>query len=56
MTQSMDTAVGPDTIACAAAAQQAMAEYFRDLIRDRRSDRWNDLPTGLMAAEHEGDP
>ena len=56
VTQSMDTAVGPDGIACAAAAQQAMAEYFRDLIGDRRSSPWNDLLTGLMAAEHEGDP
>jgi cytochrome P450 len=55
VTQSMDTAVGPDGTARAAAAQRAMAEYFRDLIGHRRSSPGNDMLAGLMAAEHEGD-
>jgi hypothetical protein len=55
VTQSMDTAPSPDEIAHVAAAQQAMAEYFRDLIGDRRNSPQNDMLTGLMAAEDEGD-
>lgn len=55
VTQSMDAAIGADGIGRAAAAQKAMAEYFRDLIDDRRSSPRSDLLTGLMAAEHEGE-
>jgi pimeloyl-[acyl-carrier protein] synthase len=54
MTQSLDAAADSDAFAHGIAAQQAIAEYFRNLIAERRKCPRTDLVTGLIAAEHEG--
>lgn len=55
LTESVDTAVASAAFARGIAVQQAIAEYFRDLIAERRKCPRADLVTGLMAVEHEGE-
>jgi len=55
MTQSLDAAAGSDASARGIAAQQAIDEYFRGLIAERRQCPRTDLTTRLIAAEHDGD-
>jgi cytochrome P450 len=55
MTQGLGAAAGSDAFADGIAAQQAIDEYFFDLIATRRKYPQTDFVTGLIAAEQEGE-
>jgi pimeloyl-[acyl-carrier protein] synthase len=54
MTQSLDAAAGAEVSARGAAAQQAIDDYFRALVAERRRCPRHDLVSALIAAEHGG--
>lgn len=55
MSRSLDAPAGSDASACGNAAQQAVDEYFRGLIAERRQSPGTDFVSGLIAAEHDGE-
>jgi cytochrome P450 len=55
MSESLDVAAGSHASARGNAAQQAITEYFRGLIAERRQRPRTDLVSRLIAAEHDCD-
>jgi cytochrome P450 len=55
LARSLDPIVTPEIIAAADQATLAFLDYFRLLVAKRRQDPQNDLLSGLIAAEEQGD-
>lgn len=55
LARSLDPIVTPEIIAAADQATVAFADYFRSLVATRRKNPQNDLLSGLIAAEEQGD-
>lgn len=55
LARSLDPIVTPEIIAAADQATLAFLDYFRLLVAKRRHDPQNDLLSGLIAAEEQGD-
>ncbi len=55
LARSLDPIITPEIIEAANQATVAFYEYFRDLIAKRRQNLQNDLLSGLIAAEEQGD-
>ena len=55
LARSLDPILTPEIIAAADQATVAFLDYFRLLVAKRRQDPQNDLLSGLIAAEEQGD-
>ena len=55
LARSLDPIVTPEIMAAASEATVAFADYFRVLVATRRKNPQNDLLSGLIAAEEQGD-
>ena len=55
LARSLDPIITPEIIDAANQATVAFYEYFRELIAKRRQNLQNDLLSGLIAAEEQGD-
>jgi cytochrome P450 len=55
LARSLDPIITPEIIAAADQATLAFLDYFRLLVAKRRQDPQNDLLSGLIAAEEQGD-